>query len=396
MDAITEQNEVPFTIDELFFSRTDSRGIILSGNTVFRRISQYSWEELFKKPHNIIRHPDMPKGVFYLLWHFLKQGKPIGAYVKNRAKDGRHYWVFAIATPIEDGYLSVRLKPSSEFFGVVENAYKALLAYEKENNVSPKESMEYLFTVLKTLSFDSYDAFMSVALRMEVVSRNEKLGRHKENFLSCCEELSQHSTLIVKQTDSIFTAHEASQYVPMNLQIRAAQLGEEGRTIGVISQDFSNVSAEILSEINTFISSAREVFDKIYEGQFLLCTAGIQSEVVEFFRREHSENSSKEMELLVTQLKEYQNKSQEGWNAIVVKIDKFQEDCKRMRKCAANLEVVRVIGKVNASGLSKNGLHELLEELGTFQSTISQSLKEIEKLNSSMRSDTKRVLESLA
>ena len=56
-------NEVPFTFEELFFSRTDWRGVILAGNSVFQRVSLYDWDELIQKPHNVIRHPDMPKGV---------------------------------------------------------------------------------------------------------------------------------------------------------------------------------------------------------------------------------------------------------------------------------------------------------------------------------------------
>ena len=125
--------EVPFIFDELFFSRTDGRGVILAGNSVFQRVSHYSWNELIKKPHNVIRHPDMPKGVFWLLWDTIKRGDPVGAYVKNRAKDGRYYWVFAIITPVEGGYLSVRLKPSSDLFAVVAQEYKSLLAIVSDN-----------------------------------------------------------------------------------------------------------------------------------------------------------------------------------------------------------------------------------------------------------------------
>jgi aerotaxis receptor len=65
--AIETARESHFEIDELFFSRTDTRGIILSGNGVFQRVSKFSWNELINKPHKIIRHPDMPKAVFFLL-----------------------------------------------------------------------------------------------------------------------------------------------------------------------------------------------------------------------------------------------------------------------------------------------------------------------------------------
>jgi len=400
MEKPASQNEVPFSFEELFFSRTDSRGIIHAGNSVFQRISQYSWEELIKKPHNIIRHPDMPKGVFYLLWDFLKKGKPIGAYVKNRAKDGRHYWVFAIATPVEGGYLSVRLKPSSTFFPVVQDAYKSLLAFEREQKATPKESMEHLLAALKSLGFGSYDEFMSIAIRKEFAARNKQLGRNDEAFLRQFQELTDRSSEIIKETAKIFTCYETNQYVPMNLQIRSAQLGDQGKTIGVISSNFSVVSADIQVEIDIFNRSAKEVFDRIYEGQFLLCTARIQKEVCDFFRSESegkTSDNAQEMTLLEQQFISYQKKANSSMEAIVRKIASFQEDCSRMKRCAASLEVIRVMGKVDAARLANDsdGLNELIDELGVFQSAIAQNLNIIEKNNSSLRSEAERVIASL-
>lgn len=396
-----DSQEVPFSFEELFFSRTDERGIILSGNSVFQRISQYNWDELIHKPHNIIRHPDMPKAVFYLLWDFLKKGKPICAYVKNRAKDGRYYWVFAIATPVEGGYLSVRLKPSSAFFPIVQDAYRTLLAYERDTKARPKQSMEHLLEVLKTLGFNSYDAFMSVAIRKELESRDAQLGRAKEPFLARFEELSQRATALMTEAAAIFSSYEANRYVPLNLQIQSAQLGERGRTIGVISGNFSIVSAELKEEIQIFNQTARDVFDRIYEGQLLLCTARVQKELLQFFQKEtvseHQDDPSQEMVLLERQRHEYEQKANAGLQAIMRDIERFQEDCQRMKKCTASLEVIRVMGKVDAARLSlpQSGLNELIEELKTFQSTISESLGKIEKHSASMRYDAQGVVASL-
>ncbi len=91
--------EVPFTADELIYSRTDSRGVIQAANTVFRRLSGFDWPDLIGAPHRIIRHPDMPKGFFHIFWDQLKKGEPAVGYVKNRCSDGRHYWVLANAIP---------------------------------------------------------------------------------------------------------------------------------------------------------------------------------------------------------------------------------------------------------------------------------------------------------
>jgi aerotaxis receptor len=111
--------EAPFTADELIYSRTDDRGVILAGNEVFQRLSGQDWRELIGAPHRIIRHPDMPKGFFHLFWQQLKNGEPAVGYVKNRSKDGGHYWVLANAIPCPGGYFSIRMKPSSPLFDKV-------------------------------------------------------------------------------------------------------------------------------------------------------------------------------------------------------------------------------------------------------------------------------------
>lgn len=108
--------EAEFKLDELFFSKTDKKGHIQASNSVFIRVSEFLEEELLYRPHNIVRHQDMPKTVFKPLWSFLLGDKAIAAYVKNKSKSGKHYWVFAMAFPMKDGFLSIRLKPTSNFF----------------------------------------------------------------------------------------------------------------------------------------------------------------------------------------------------------------------------------------------------------------------------------------
>ncbi len=93
-------------------------------------MSMYSEKELLNAPHNILRHKDMPKIVFKLLWDRIKNKKSINAYVKNRTKDGSFYWVFANVTASLDkngsiiGYYSVRRKPATKALETISNLYK--------------------------------------------------------------------------------------------------------------------------------------------------------------------------------------------------------------------------------------------------------------------------------
>src|SRR5690606_1632570 len=120
------EKESEFFLEELFFSRTDFKGILQSGNSVFHRVSGFDWEELLNKPHNIIRHPNMPRGTFHYMWQELKLQNPIAAYVQNRSKDYGQYWVLALALPVSDGYLSIRLKPSSGLLDTVSRLYEKI------------------------------------------------------------------------------------------------------------------------------------------------------------------------------------------------------------------------------------------------------------------------------
>src|ERR1051325_11042360 len=119
-----------FELEELFFSTTDLAGRIQRANSVFRRIADFSWDELKNKAHNIIRHPDMPRVVFQILWDHIQAGRPVVAFVKNLAHDGRYYWVVALVIAIPDGYLSVRFKPTSPLLSTVQRLYSELKAVE--------------------------------------------------------------------------------------------------------------------------------------------------------------------------------------------------------------------------------------------------------------------------
>ncbi len=122
--------------EDFIVSTTDLQGRITYGNRIFIEFSGYSESELIGAQHNIIRHPDMPRGIFKWLWDAIQGGNECFAYVKNLAKDGSFYWVFANVTPLFDmngrieGYFSVRRKPRPEALAVVSELYRQMLDAE--------------------------------------------------------------------------------------------------------------------------------------------------------------------------------------------------------------------------------------------------------------------------
>ncbi len=128
-----------FDPDDIIVSKTDAKGIITYANEVFLAIAQYDEDEVLGEAHNIIRHPDMPRCVFDLLWKTIESGEEIFAYVKNMAKSGDFYWVFAHVTPTFDsagritGYHSNRRVPDRGAVATADALYQKLLAEERRH-----------------------------------------------------------------------------------------------------------------------------------------------------------------------------------------------------------------------------------------------------------------------
>ncbi|MFN8611528.1 MAG: PAS domain-containing protein [Vulcanimicrobiota bacterium] len=156
-----------FEPHEVIVSKTDPKGIITYANRVFCKVAGYEERELLGKPHNIIRHPDMPRGAFKLLWDRLAGGHEVFAIVLNLARDGYHYWVLAHVTPSYApdgtlvGYHSNRRLPPREMIAALQPIYKQMLDLEA-TIPNPKQaaqaSCNHLLGLLDSLGTD-YDRF---------------------------------------------------------------------------------------------------------------------------------------------------------------------------------------------------------------------------------------------
>ncbi len=325
--------ERAFEIDELFFSITDKKGIIKRCNDVFTRISAYETDEVIGAPHSILRHPDMPRVVFQLLWKTIEAGQTIAAYVKNLAKDGRYYWVLAVVMPTENGYLSIRLKPSSTLFPIVKDIYSQLLKLEKSIETEAKRrpeamaaSAELLSSLLKSHGFRDYTTFMHAALSMEMMARVQGITQRPESRLSgssdsfhghssgnlqtviqhCgaldgnlqklfkyLDEFREMSVLLLGKSKTMLENAAVIRLLSLNATITASRLGARAQTLGVVAQSLGEASVDSEQVIVRMTKEMDSLVSVLSGLIFEVATIKLQSEVSNHFLQEMSQSSER-------------------------------------------------------------------------------------------------------
>jgi PAS domain S-box-containing protein len=392
--------EVQFGFDEIFFSRTDKKGKILSGNCVFQRVSGYSWEEMLQKPHNIIRHPDMPRGFFWLMWDAIKKGEPFGGYVKNRAKDGRHYWVFAVITPIEDGYLSVRIKPSTPTLQLIEKEYATILELEKDPNLKPAESAQFFVYRLWEHGFQDYGVFTAIALAQEIKARDTQIGRSYAAAAHQFAAVAEAAKSLAARADETYSDFRTQRLVPLNLRLQAAQLGAGGSIIASISTTYGGLSNEIGAAIGDFVDAAGRLLATVNTGLFLICVAQIQKEVRNKFQQEKRgvPTLAKEIAALDRQRADYEAKASAGLRAIAADAIRFNRVCANLKRAASGLETARLLATMESSRLrcETSALDSLLGNLKRTQVSLVQNLQDMLALSHSIESNALELLARVA
>lgn len=385
--------EAIFELDELFFSTTDFKGIITAGNEVFVRVSGWPVDQLVGKAHNIVRHPDMPRAVFSLLWDYLQAGKPIVAYVRNMAADGSYYWVCALATPINGGYLSIRLKPSSDYFPVVRELYGKLRELEAgiESGTGGRKaaieaSRAELDRAIASLGFTDYDEVMQRILVAELSSRRQGLAAAGREPASCTglalsgngeiADLMEHCAALHRQVKSMtrdlasFLDLEATlaeragfveglgadlQLMSLNAQIRAAGLAN-ARTLQVVADQMSSSTRSISDSATEIGGTMVEVTRMLREAAFGVAASELSVEMMGLFLSELAVitqgDVAREKRRHLPELAEVVGTNLRGTGEQVLKtrrqIQNFERRLEEFIREIRTLEILHVTGKAEA------------------------------------------------
>lgn len=399
------QGEAPFGPGEVFYSRTDPRGVILAGNEVFRRVSDFAWDRLLGAPHRLIRHPDMPKGVFRLLWDRIKAGQPTGAYVKNRARDGLSYWVFAIVTPIPGGYLSVRIRPMNPVFATVQAEYAALLAQEAAG-LEPGESARTLLDRVGALGFSGYDHFMAAALAAELAVPARVALRPASPQLAPIAGMLTALRQLLDEKQNLLDEFEGIRAIPMNLHIAASRIETYGGPVATLAESYRLMVAEITGRLTSIVGDAAVGGDGMGERMlagtaaalFRVGSAQVQAEVVQDSRGPWPADSpvdrTVEVEVLESLASRCAVEAGDSLAAAGRASSQLMAFCEDLKRQMLGLDSIRVLCRVEAGRLNLQGssLPSIIAQLDTFHAGIGGRLDRVYALALGIRTAAEAAL----
>ena len=385
-----DEVEVYLGYDELFYSRTDARGIIRSGNDIFQRVSQYEWSELLGAPHRLVRHPGTPRGVFRILWDAIQKDNPMGAYVKNRAKSGGYYWVFAVIVPIPGGFLSVRLKPSSTIFPKVQEIYARLAPWEREGRVDPEDTARRLREAAEAEGFSSYTSFMAYALAHELTSRDAQLKRQSDPRTRLLADLNQALETIMREQVGILYSFEALQSIPNNMRIVASRLEPSGGPVSSISENYKAASSRISERLRSFVIGKDNIYDRmsreVARALFLLGCERVVDEMRKRFAYHAPVEGidwAAEQVMLLEVEKESAIRAHTALQTAAELAEALTRSSRDIRRQMLGLDTIRVLGRVECGRLREAGgaLSSTIDQLDKFHEDIKLRLEKITSLS---------------
>ncbi|MDJ0823503.1 MAG: chemotaxis protein [Paracoccaceae bacterium] len=390
--------ETHFDLRDMLYSRSDERGVILSGNSVFQRVSGYEWEALKGAPHKLIRHDDMPRGLFHLMWETIKSGQPIGFYSKNCDKGGRAYWVFALVVPVEGGYCSVRIKPTSDMLGKISKIYDELLQQEREEELTPHRSAARFIEALRDLGFADYQTFQAAALAKELEARAKGLDVSLNKVQKRFMVMSRAIVQVKRETDELTESFKAIRTVPMNMRIIASRLESAGGPISAISVNYGQMLDEMATWVRTFVDGDDSVFARIrtaiLNGQFLTFAAALNTEMVTALEADadHAaeQDSAVDTEILTNSQAAFLDKAVASLGQVETEAARLGRSVLDMKRYVTGLSSTRMMCKIENATLkgSGNALAGIMDQLDACQSEIEERLARIVELNSSIHSNT--------
>ena len=382
--------EAYFGFDQMFYSRTDKRGVIQAGNDIFQRVAGFDWSDLLGAPHKIVRHPDTPRAVFRIIWDAIQKGHSLGAYVKNRTKNGDYYWVFAVILPTPDGYLSVRLKPSSEIFERVKVFYGELSRRERREGLDPEVSADMLRAFAAAEGFSSYTRLMAYALGQELIALNRLRNAEQDRRTRILTDMNTALEKATQQQTGLLRSFEALQSIPNNMRIVASRLEPSGGPVSAISENYKASSVVIAERLRAFVVGRDNTCDlmsrEVARALFLLGASRVIAEMSGVMGQATPVTGidwDRERTLLTELEGTCSVQARVAMASAAEMAARLNRTSAEIRRQMLGLDTIRVLGRVECGRMrdANGGLAATIDQLDTFHADIKNRLELIMRLS---------------
>jgi len=425
----TVDREAKFDINELFFSITTLDSTILSGNEVFIRISGYTKEEVIGRYHNVVRHPDMPRVLFKVIWETIQELQPIAGYVLNRTKSGEYYWVFAALFPLSDRYVSIRIKPTSRFFTYAQELYPVFLDAESRGGMEESEAL--IPEVLNSIGYRSYHQFMSDALLEELKGRKNVISfepsissaersalplfQHLQTVHGYTKELMEkydgwfEKIDMFNQAESLFkekslilrqVAREVV-FLSLNASVSSYKVENGGETFGILARDVrtnAKENDELIAKIDCLV---QELSGSLTALVFSVSGIRLQSEMLTYFISELlCENCNVEhieieenMDTLIALVAQYAKKTDELQLTIERQVQEILKNLDQLEQQIMYLGYIQVYGIIEAASAQNEtvSFEGIFSQLKTLIQKTSLELEAMQKLGGNFYTENTRL-----
>lgn len=423
------QKEAKFDANELFFSITSLDSTILSGNEVFFRVSGYTKEETIGRYHNVVRHPDMPRVFFKVLWDYAGAGKPIAGYVKNRAKNGDYYWVFAALFPLKDCIVSIRIKPTGALLSAVQELYPMLLDAEYHGGMEAGGAM--ITPLLNSLNYKDYEEFMSDALLQELKGR-QRLGSSEGMHLqdASLSPIRQRLLAVYRYTEDLMVKYDRwfekidifnhvksvfeekslvlrqvareVVFLSLNASVSSYKVENGGETFAILARDVRTNAKENDELIGIIDALVHELSDSLNAMIFSVSGVRLQSEMLNYFIRElmceeckveHHEIESN-MDTLITLVSDYAHKTDALQHLIDQQMRDVLKNLDQLEQQMMYLGYIQVYGIIEAAGSQNErvSFEGIFSQLKTLIAKTSQELEAMQKLGGNFSAENRLLM----
>lgn len=370
--------EYPFPQGKTVISYTNLKGQITRANEAFIELSGFTKEELMGQPHNLVRHPDMPPEAFRDLWDTLKKGRPWSGLVKNRRKDGDHYWVRAYASPLADGtgYVSVRVAASRQEVSSAEQLYAQM---NRDGSIKLDEGQVVNGNVLAKLSRRMSNA--SIAARLWLLTANGIAG-----FILAIAAiwygLDTTTLMIIGALASVTLLTQAWIVInKIHRGLNASRMAAEFIAAGDLTKPLPPATKDELGDLNAalavmrnnlheLIASVREGITSLNQASVNVSTSAHKSSKVSEMQSEAASGMASAMEELSVSIDQVSEHADNAHRVSQLSSEKAVEGGQVIHSAATEME--SIAQSVNHVAEKIHGLEEYSKQISGIANTIKE------------------------